>query len=205
MINKAAEAPRPRRFRVGVQLQGIHTSLDRLRAAWRAADRAGFDSLWLADHFVPWTGDPGGTCFEAWSLLGAMAIETKSATIGTLVSSQSYRNPDLLADMARTIDHLSGGRAAIGIGAGWYAPDYEAYGYPMPPGRERVQELDLALARIRRRLELLNPQPIGRLPLLVAGGGPQSLRVSATHARDLELLLGSRNVGEAESGSGRML
>jgi probable F420-dependent oxidoreductase len=170
-------------MKIGVNLLPEHTSAPALREAWRAADAMGVDSLWIWDHFFPVTGDADGTSFECWALVAAMAADTARATVGSLVSAYGYRNPDLLADMARTVDHVSGGRAVLGLGAGWMQRDYEAYGYQFPPDGARLRELEAALVRVRDRLALLRPPPIGRMPLMVGGAGEKvTLRLVAQYA-----------------------
>jgi probable F420-dependent oxidoreductase len=170
--------------KVGVSLPQQHCTMEQLREAWREADRAGFDSVWVWDHFFPLYGDPDGAHFEGWSLLAAMACDTSRARIGTLVSCCGYRNPDLLADMARTVDHLSGGRVVLGIGAGGMGErDYREYDFRLGDVRDRIRELERALPRIRARLGRLNPPPAGPMPLLVAGFGEQvMLRLVAEYA-----------------------
>jgi len=181
------------KFRIGVQLQPQHTTYASYREAVKHVDALGVDTLFNWDHFFPLNGDPKGAHFEAYTMLAAMALITQHAEIGCLVTCNSYRNPQLLADMARTIDHISGGRFILGIGAGWCKLDYDEYEYEFGTPGTRLQSLADNLPVILRRWEKLNPASIRQphIPILIGGGGEKkTLKLTAQYA-DIWNLIGS--------------
>jgi alkanesulfonate monooxygenase SsuD/methylene tetrahydromethanopterin reductase-like flavin-dependent oxidoreductase (luciferase family) len=166
---------------------------------WKYFESLGFDSLWDCDHFQQ-PSRPNGPYFEGWTLLAALAADVPRVRIGVLVSCNTFRHPALLAKMAATIDHISAGRLEVGMGAGWFVPEHEAFGidFPSPPElvaryREAVQVVDLLLKQeittFAGQYYQLNeapfrPSPVQkpRPPLTLGAHGPKMLKVVAEFA-----------------------
>ncbi len=185
----------------GIKASQQHASIDELRQIWALVDDAGFDSCWAFDHFVPMGRQRAGDIFEAWTILAAMAQATRRMRIGTLVTGNIYRHPAILAKMAVTVDHLSGGRLTVGLGAGGDEYADGMLGLPSHPARERIERLDEACQLLTRlwteesvtfagrhyRLEqaVCEPKPVQRPrpPLWVGSSGERyGLRVVAERA-----------------------
>lgn len=188
------------KVKFGLFYPQVGQSFDAYRERAQLADELGFDSVFCVDHM--WQrGMPEVDHLEAWTLLSALAPVTRKVRLGALVLCNSYRNPALLAKMASSLDHVSGGRLVLGIGAGWMEEEYRGYGYPFPGTLARIEQLDEALEVIKRlftekcadfqgKYYTLNqaynrPSPAQKPhpPILIGGGGEKHmLRVVARHA-----------------------
>ena len=187
---------------VGLKFSQQLCTIQQQREVWRVADDAGFDHLWDFDHFHPIGGRPlDGEIFDGWSLLAAMAEATKRVRIGNMVTGNTYRHPAVLAKIATTVDHLSGGRLEFGIGGAWAEVEHEMLGIEFPSVGTRLRRLNEACVLIKKlwteekadfegkhyRLQgaLHEPKPIQKPypPIWIGGGGEQkTLRIVAEHA-----------------------
>lgn len=179
-------------------LQGKTPAFRELQEMAQTAERAGLDSLWLCDHLIyrsPGQEEVG--FWEVFTLLGALAAVTTHITLGTIVVCTSFRPPALVAKMADTIDEISGGRLILGLGAGWYQPEYEAFGYPFDHRAGRFEEAMQVIAPLLREGQVdfqgqyyqvhncvLRPRGPSRNgpPILIAGRRPRMLQLAARYA-----------------------
>ena len=169
----------------------------------RLAEDAGFVGAWVFDHFKPLYGPPGGPCLEAWTLLAALGASTSTIRLGPLVTGVTYRHPSVLAAEVVTVDHASGGRVELGIGAAWFAEEHEELGIPFPRPGERISRLDEAVQVIvalmteddarfdgryyRLRGATYRPLPVQRPhpPIWIGGGGERRLLPLAARRADV--------------------
>ncbi len=188
-------------MRFGLQLWSQQTDWPGFRDAALAAEEAGWDSVWTWDHlnaiFGPWEQP----IFEGWSVLSALGPLTTRIRLGLMVGANTFRNPGLTAKLATTLDHVSGGRAVLGIGGAWFEREHDAFGIDFGSGfGERLDRLDESVMLLRRLLDgerfshdgrfytmhdaLCEPRPIQkRLPILIGGSGPRkTLRTVASRA-----------------------
>ena len=188
-------------LRVGLKLSGQDTTAEELRAVWQIADAAGFDHCWNFDHFAALGGDPELDVFEAWTMLGAMAEATVRVRIGCMVTGNTYRHPGVLAKMAVTVDHLSGGRLEFGLGAAWAELEHGMLDLEFGTVGRRIDRLEEACRVVKllwteERSDLdgrhyrlagaiANPKPVQKPhpPIWIGGAGERkTLRVVAEHA-----------------------
>jgi len=189
--------------RIGFGIQTAQDAADyaTVRAFWQEAEKLGYDSVWLCDHVFPVATDRKAQMLEAWTTLAALAAQTTQIRVGTLVLCAGFRPPALVAKMAATLDVITNGRLEFGIGAGWFEPEYVAYGYDFPRAAERIGRMDEAVEVCKRmwtddsptfqgkyfRIDgaFCEPKPVQKPhpPIWVGGGGEQlTLKAVAKHA-----------------------
>jgi F420-dependent oxidoreductase-like protein len=151
VAGEATEVASPARgVRFGIQIPQQECAWDDVRRAVLEAERLGFDSAWVYDHFTPIWGSADGPALEGWSLLSALSVLTTRIRLGVMVTGNTYRNPALLAKIATTVDHLSGGRLILGMGAGWFEKEHRAYGFHYGTAKERAERLEESLQVIKK-------------------------------------------------------
>ena len=204
--------------KLGALCWNQYTSWPELLEAGRRADRVGYDTLWTWDHLYPIVGNHEGPILEGWLTLAAWAQATERIRIGLMVGANTFREPSLTAKMATTLDHISNGRAILGIGGAWFETEHVAYGLPFGSGfPERLRWLSEALPIIRGMLQGEQPSATGprysttavrndplpiqaRLPLLIGGGGEQvTLKLVARYGDANNIGGGFENVRRKEA------
>ena len=202
------------RVRVGIKLSQQLHDIDTQREAWRMADAAGFDHIWLFDHLIAIHQDIPQPIFDGWTALGALAEITGRIRMGLNVTGNLYRHPGLLAKIATTVDHLSGGRLEMGLGAGWNEVEFRMFGLSFPGPAERIRRLDES-CRVLKALwsepranfhgrfyqltdAIAEPKPVQRPhpPLWSACGSDETARLTGS--------LGMGGLFGSEGGPGRV-
>lgn len=170
-----------------------HAIFQNIQRVAQEAERTGFDSFWVMDHFIqiPSVAGLHEPILESWTTLAALAASTSAIKLGTMITGTPYRNPALLAKMGATIDVVSNGRLFMGIGAGWYEQEFRAYGYEFPPTPERMKLLEEAVQILikvwtegapsfmgryyKMKNMICEPRPVQRPhpPIMIGGGGEQ--------------------------------
>jgi alkanesulfonate monooxygenase SsuD/methylene tetrahydromethanopterin reductase-like flavin-dependent oxidoreductase (luciferase family) len=187
--------------KLGALCWNQYTDWEALLEAGIRADRLGYDTLWTWDHLYPIVGDSHGPNFEGWLTITAWARSTQHVRLGLMVGANPFRHPTLVAKMATTLDHISGGRAILGIGAAWFGEEHEAFGIDFGSGfPERLRWLGEALPVMRGMLDGTEPSAAGlhyvskhtrnlpgpiqaHLPICIGGGGEKvTLRLVARYA-----------------------
>jgi len=198
-ISSIAPLPSEKVVTFGIVTGQHHLSWEALVEQWQLAEEAGFDSLWLFDHFLALYDNPEGDTLEASTLLAGLAAKTRRARISVLVYGNTHRNPAILAKEITTVDHISGGRVILGIGAAWNEPEHTMYDIPFPTPGDRVGMLDESLTAMesfftkpRTTFEgkyytyknaPFSPKPVqAKMPVLIGGKRPKMLQVIARHA-----------------------
>lgn len=201
-----AETPavrKPGKVRFGVQTAPQMVAYKDMADVWSEADDLGYDALFAFDHFMPIFSETDGPCFEGWTLLASLAGKTSRAKVGLLVTGNTYRNPALVAKMAATVDHATGGRVILGLGAGWFEREHEAYGFPFytAGGRARrlveaVEVIQLLFTQEKSNFDgkyyqlkdapfepktVQKPHP----PILIGGMGPKVIQPLAARRADI--------------------
>jgi F420-dependent oxidoreductase-like protein len=196
-----------RTVRVCLMIEGQEgVTWDEWVALARAAEQLGFEALFRSDHYGPVVGEDELGSLDAWATLAGLAAVTSTIRLGTLVSPATFRHPSVLAKSAVAVDHISGGRVELGIGAGWNEAEHRHYGFPFPSMRERMdvfaEQLEIVHRQLRPepfafesehyRLDEWSPRPKpvqSRLPIVVGGAGrPRSVALAARWADEYNVV-----------------
>lgn len=190
----------------GVQIWQEDFDLNGIKNAFIEAEKLGFESAWIYDHFYPMSKITSDYMLEAWTLLPQLAIVTNNLRLGVLVTCNSYRHPSILAKIATTVDLISRGRLEFGIGAGWFEEEYDAYGIPFPSPKTRLEQMEGGIELMKRiwtqekanfngkyysiKDLVAHPKPIQKPypPIMIGGKGDFLLKIAAKYADNVNLV-----------------